>query len=70
LQTLDRVGIFLGKTLIAISHLWAKQSTRCGGPSLTKAMQTEQLLCWSDVTDIEHTASGSNEEDNLTLNEK
>jgi len=30
--------------------------------SLTKDMQTEQLLCWSDVTDTEHsTTSGSNE---------
>jgi len=24
-------------------------------------MQTEQLLCWSDMTDTEHTTSGSNE---------
>jgi len=23
-------------------------------PSLTKDMQTEQLLCWSDSTDTEH----------------
>jgi len=29
----------------------------------TKDMQTEQLLCWSDMTDTEHTTSGSNEED-------
>jgi len=33
-------------------------------PSLTKDMQTEQLLCWSDMTDTEYTTSGSNEEDN------
>jgi len=24
-------------------------------------MQTEQLLCWSDMTDTEHSTSGSNE---------
>jgi len=30
--------------------------------SLTKDMQTEQLLCWSGMTDTEHTTtSGSNE---------
>jgi len=26
-------------------------------------MQTEQVLCWSGMTDTEHTASGLNEED-------
>jgi len=32
-------------------------------PSLTKDMQIEQLLCWSDMTDTEPvTTSGSNEE--------
>jgi len=31
-------------------------------PSLTKDMQTEQLLCWSSMTDTEHTTSGSNED--------
>jgi len=32
-------------------------------PSLTKDMQTEQLLCWSGMTDTEYSAtSGSNEE--------
>jgi len=32
-------------------------------PSLTKDMQTEQLLCgWSGMTDTEHTTFGSNEE--------
>jgi len=30
-------------------------------PSLTKDMQTEQLLCWSGMTDTELTTSGSNE---------
>jgi len=29
-------------------------------PSLTKDMQT--ALCWSDMTHIRHTTSGSNEE--------
>jgi len=33
-------------------------------PSLTKDMQTEQLLCWSVMTDTEHSkTSSSNEED-------
>jgi len=32
-------------------------------PSLTKDVQTEQLLCWSGMTDTEHITSGSNEED-------
>jgi len=32
-------------------------------PSLTKDMQTEQLLCWSSMTDTEHTTPDSNEED-------
>jgi len=31
---------------------------------LTKDMQTKQLLCWSGMTDTEHsTTSGSNEEE-------
>jgi len=31
---------------------------------LTKDMQTEQLLCWSDMTDTVHsTTSSSNEEE-------
>jgi len=31
-------------------------------PSLTKDMQTEQILCWSGMTDTGHGAtSGSNE---------
>jgi len=33
-------------------------------PSLTKDMQTEQLLCWSGMTDTEHsTTFSSNEEE-------
>jgi len=31
--------------------------------SLTKVMQTEQLLCWSGMTDTEHTTSDSNKVD-------
>jgi len=31
-----RVAVSLGKTLNAVSHLEAKQSTRCGGPALRK----------------------------------
>jgi len=35
-------------------------------PSLTKDMQTEQLLCWSGLTYTEHsTTSSSNEEEEL-----
>jgi len=34
-----RVAVSVGKTLNAIFHLGAKQSTRCGGPA--KDMQTE-----------------------------
>jgi len=30
-------------------------------PSLTKDMQTEQLLCWNGMTDTEHCTAGSNE---------
>jgi len=29
-------------------------------------MQTEQLLCWSGMTDTEHTTSGLNEEGRST----
>jgi len=45
----------------AVNPLWC--------PSLTKDMQTEQLLCWSGMTDTEHTTSGSNEEVILNLNQ-
>jgi len=34
-------------------------------PSLTKDMQTEQLLCWSDMTDTEHSTSSSSNEEEL-----
>jgi len=40
-------------------------------PNLTKDMQTEQLLCWSGMTDVKHsTTSGSNEEAGLEKNFK
>jgi len=56
--------VSLEKTLNAVSHLGAKQSTRCGGPASTKDMQTEQLLCWEWMTDTEHcTTSSSNEKE-------
>jgi len=33
-------------------------------PSLTEDIQTDQLLCWSDMTDTEYsTTSSSNEEE-------
>jgi len=32
-------------------------------PRLTKDMQTEQRLCWNDMTDTDHTTSGSKEEE-------
>jgi len=57
----------MGKTLTAISHLGAKQSTQLWCPSLTKDMQIEQLLCWSGMTDTEHSATSRlNEEEELT----
>jgi len=34
-------------------------------PSLTKDMQTEQLLRWSGMTNTEHTTSSSNEEEDF-----
>jgi len=46
-----------------LSHI-GTNSTRLWWPSLTKDMQTEQLLCWSGImTDTKHTASGFNEEE-------
>jgi len=55
------------KTLNAVSHLQAKQSTQCGGPLAQpdeRHVNRAQHLCWSGMTDIEHSAtSGSNEED-------
>jgi len=54
----------LQKPVNAAFHLGAKHSTHCGGPaSLTKDVQTEQLLCWGGMTDTEHTTSGSNEKE-------
>jgi len=37
-------------------------------PSLTKDLQTEQLLCWNGMTDTEHsTTSGSNKDESTPL---
>jgi len=60
-STLDAVvrRCALGKDHYAVSYLEVKQSW---WPNVTKDMQTEQLLCWSGMTDTEHSAtSGSNE---------
>jgi len=35
---------------------------------LTKDMQTEQLLCWSGMTDPEHSTSGLNKEESELVN--
>jgi len=53
--------VSLEKALNAISHLGAKQSTRSSG--LTKDLQTKHFLCWSGMTDAEHTISGSKKEE-------
>jgi len=53
----------LGKTLNAVFHFGAQAVYMLWWPSLTKDMQIEQLLCWSGMTDTEHsTKSSSNEE--------
>jgi len=64
--------VSLRKTLNAISHLGAKLGGQAvypfWWPSLTKDVQTEQLLCWSGRTDTEHSAtSSSNEEEDFVL---
>jgi len=50
---------------IRFSHLEAKHAVYpLWWPSLTKDMQTEQHLCWSGMTDTEHsTTSGSSEKE-------
>jgi len=54
----------LGKTVNAVSHHGAKQSTRLVTKFDETNLQTEQLLCWSGMTDTEqNTTSYSNEED-------
>jgi len=45
-------NIFWGQT---VYPLW--------WPSLTKDMQTEQLLCWSGMTDTGHAIFSSNKEE-------
>jgi len=39
-------------------------------PSLTKDMQTEQLLCWSGMTDPEHSKTSSSNEEDPNLRQK
>jgi len=44
-----------------IREVWQRRKNSAW-PSLTKDMQTEQLLCWNGMTDAEHsTTSGLNE---------
>jgi len=44
-----RVTVYLGKTLNAISHFEAKQSTRCGGSAWRKTCnRTASVLEWYD----------------------
>jgi len=55
-----------GKTLNAISHLGAKQSTGCDGPAWPKTCKQNRQKCWSGMTHTEHSAtSGSNEEEQI-----
>jgi len=55
--------VFLRKTLKnAISPSWGQAVYPLRWPSLTKDIQTEQLLCCSGMADTEHATSGSNEE--------
>jgi len=56
-----RVAASLGKTLCYFPS-WGQAVYPLWSSSLTKDMQTEQLLCWSGMTDTEHTTSSSNEE--------
>jgi len=47
-----------------LSLSWGQAIYALWWPSLTKDMQTEQLLCWSGKTDTEHSStSSSNEEE-------
>jgi len=43
----------LEKTLNAVSHLGAKQSTPCGDPAWRKTCK-QNNLCWSGMIDTEH----------------
>jgi len=51
----QRDDVSLGKTLYTISPLnWGQAVYPLWWPSLTKNMQTKQLLCWSGMTDTEN----------------
>jgi len=56
--------VSLGKTLKAVGFpSWGQAIYQLWWPSLTKDLQTEQLLYWSVMTDTVRTTSGSNEEE-------
>jgi len=62
--TPNAIAPVLEKTLDAVSHLGAKHSVcLLWWSSLTKDMQTEQLLCWSGISDTEHRTTASSNED-------
>jgi len=63
------VAVSFGKTLNAVSHLGAKQSTRCGGPKIDKRHANRTASVLSGMTDTEHsTTSGSIEEEVYDVN--
>jgi len=55
-----------GKDTLYCFLPWGKAVYPLWWPSLTKDMQTEQLLCWSGIKDTEHTTSDSNKEEDST----
>jgi len=55
--------VSFGKTLNAHFPSWGQAILALWWPSLTRDMQTEQLLFWSGKADTEYTASDSNEEE-------
>jgi len=57
----------LGKDTYCYIPSWGQAVYQLWWPSLTKDIQTEQLLHWSGMTDTEHTTSGSNEEETKIL---
>jgi len=58
----------LWKDTLCCFSLWGQAVYSLWWPSLTKDMQTEQLLCWIGMTDTEHSTSSSNEEENMKFN--
>jgi len=56
--------------LMLFPTLRSKQSTHCGASSLTKDMQTEQLLCWKGMTYTEHSKTSSLNEERNAQNEE